>query len=330
MKDAEAIAFAEAALKAWEAPVQTPRLIKNRENAVFEVHGHQGTKAALRLHRPGYQSEAAILSELLWTQSLAREGLRVPRPIPTRSGALCTHVPEAGRLASMVSWMEGAQLGEGGAPLKGSAQTQVDRFTALGRELGQLHRISDGLELPPTFTRPRFDADGLLGEDPLWGRFWENPALAPDEAEALNALRPALREAIEEASDMPGGFGLIHADALRENVFVAGDTLCLIDFDDGAFGPRLYELGVAMSQNWELPNAAALAAALCAGYREEMPLSARAEALLPAFTVLRCMASCGWVIGRYAPQAPETKAYAARAIRALRAFESGDFFGAAA
>ncbi|SLN29025.1 serine/threonine protein kinase [Pseudoruegeria aquimaris] len=330
MKDAEAIAFARAALRAWDAPAQRPRLIKNRENAVFEVRGPGGARAALRLHRPGYQSAGAVRSELVWTQLLAREGMALPRPLPTAEGHLCVEVPEAGRLASMVGWVDGHQLGEGGAPLGGSPADQSRLFHALGRELGRLHRLSDSLALPAGFTRPRLDAEGLLGDAPLWGRFWENPALSEAESAQLISLRAMLRDAVATASALPGGFGLIHADALRENVFVSGDALCLIDFDDGAFGPRLYELGVAMSQNWELANARELAAALCSGYREEMPLSADAEALLPAFTLLRCLASCGWVIGRYPPEAPETADYAARACRAAEAFAGGDFFGAGA
>ncbi len=39
------------------------RLILNRENAVFEM-AIPGGRAALRLHRMGYQNDAAIASEL--------------------------------------------------------------------------------------------------------------------------------------------------------------------------------------------------------------------------------------------------------------------------
>ena len=62
-----------------------PVLIAQRENAVYRVT-RSGACFALRLHRPGYQSHAAILSELLWTDRLAEAGFPCPRPIPTLDG----------------------------------------------------------------------------------------------------------------------------------------------------------------------------------------------------------------------------------------------------
>jgi hypothetical protein len=65
------------------------RLIRDRENAVFEAALPTG-RAALRLHRVGYQSEAAIRSELWWCAALADAGVPVPRPLPAQDGACCT------------------------------------------------------------------------------------------------------------------------------------------------------------------------------------------------------------------------------------------------
>ena len=61
MSDAEVLAQAVEAAGFWGGCV-APRLIKNRENAVFEVMLPSG-RAALRLHRVGYQTEAAVRSE---------------------------------------------------------------------------------------------------------------------------------------------------------------------------------------------------------------------------------------------------------------------------
>jgi len=105
MNNQEAIAFAKAALTAWDVPDCTPRLIKNRENAVFEVVAPDGGRAALRLHRPGYQTDEAIRSELLWSQGLDQAGMKLPRPVPTKNGDLISKVVEAGRMASIVTWV---------------------------------------------------------------------------------------------------------------------------------------------------------------------------------------------------------------------------------
>ena len=316
MNDAKAIAYAKAALNAWDVPDCTPRLIKNRENAVFEVIAPDGNRAALRLHRPGYQTDNAIRSELIWTQELAKAGMDLPRPIPCISGDLISFVPEAERMASIVSWVDGVPLGDGGIANEWGEAVQLELFTALGAELAKLHKFSDNLLLPKAFERARLDISGLLGDPPNWGRFWENPALKQADKALLLEARARLAGLLEYYHAGGADFGLIHADALSENVLVVDNTVTLIDFDDGVFGYRMYDLGVAMSQVWDRPNAQKLAGALIGGYG----LGPEEAKLLPAFTVIRTLASCGWTISRYAPDDPALIGYADRAVRAATRF----------
>lgn len=316
MKDCEARHHARLAMRHWGVDT-CPTLIKNRENAVFEVRMADGARAALRLHRPGYQSDNSIRSELWWAEALAQAGMQVPVPLRTGAGDVLAPVPEAGRMASLVTWCPGAPMGEGEVPLAGSPARQEALHAALGATLARLHTASDEAELPQGFERPRLDVEALLGDDPLWGRFWENPSLTPQEVTLVQAGRARLRASFERHAD-GADFGLIHADALRENVMVEGDRVRLIDFDDGAFGFRMYELGVAMTQNWDQPNRRALGAALLRGYGTVRALPEAAATRLEEFTVMRGLASCGWVIGRYAPDHPAMRAYAQRALTILR------------
>lgn len=320
MNDAQAIAYAKAALAAWALPNCTPRLIKNRENAVFEVVGHGGTRAALRLHRPGYQTDDAIRSELIWAQELGKAGMQLPHPISCKNGDIISYVPEAGRMASIVTWVDGVPLGDGGIAEEWGADMQVQLFTAMGSELAELHKLSDKLTLPAKFERAHLRIDGLLGDNPNWGRFWENPALTASNKALLLSARQKLSGLLNTDHVSTADYGLIHADALSENVLVLDGTVTLIDFDDGVFGFRLYELGVAMSQVWDRPNAHELADALIKGYGM-LPAQA---ALLPAFTVMRILASCGWVISRYAAEDPVLIGYADRAVRASTRFITGE------
>jgi Ser/Thr protein kinase RdoA (MazF antagonist) len=108
-----------------------PRLIKNRENAVFEVNLPQG-RAALRLHRRGYQTAAAIRSELWWCEALAKAGLPVPTAIRALTGDLLADLG-AGQLASVIDWVDGPVLGQADIPLAGTVQDQCSRYAALGR-----------------------------------------------------------------------------------------------------------------------------------------------------------------------------------------------------
>lgn len=317
MTDDEARAYARAAMLHWGVK-DTPRLIKNRENAVFATHAPGGGKAALRLHRPGYQSDNSIRSELWWSEALVAAGMDVPVPVRTLAGDVLAEVPEAGRMASLVTWCEGVPMGEGDIPLTGTSQEQETVHAALGAELARLHDASEAAHLPEDFERPVLDVEALVGENPAWGRFWENGALAGDEVELLLAARTAMREVLERHVAQGGDFGLIHADALRENVMVQGDKVTLIDFDDGVFGFRMYELGVALSQNWDQPNRDALSASLLQGYASVRKLPENAHDLIEAFTVMRGLASCGWVIGRYPADHPATRSYAERALELVR------------
>lgn len=320
MNDAQAIAYAKAALDAWALPDCTPRLIKNRENAVFEVVGHGGARAALRLHRPGYQTNDAIRSELVWTQELGKAGMQLPRPISCKNGDIISYVSEAERMASIVTWVDGVPLGDGGIAEEWGPDMQVQLFTALGAKLAELHKLSDELTLPTDFERADLGIDGLLGENPNWGRFWENSALTVGGKALLLDARQKLVELLEADQVGTENYGLIHADALSENVLALDGNVTLIDFDDGVFGFRLYELGVAMSQIWDRPNAKQLADALIRGYG----ISSAQAALLPAFTVIRTLASCGWVISRYPVGDPTLASYADRAVRAATRFMAGD------
>ena len=311
MNNQEAIVAAQEALKAWGVEM-TPRLIKNRENIVLEAAGPDGQRAALRLHRPGYQSDDAIRSELWWSEALVEAGMMVPQAIRTLAGDVLATGGE--RVASLVTWLEGEPLGEGGVQLAMDAAEQERLHEALGAELARLHVASDAMVRTEAFEREVLDLDALLGDVPAWGRFWENASLSEDEAALLLACREKLRSEIGAHAEAGGDFGLIHADALRENVLVQDGQTRLIDFDDGVFGFRMYELGVAMSQNWDQANEADLGAALLRGYASVRALPDQAKQLLLSFTVMRAMASCGWVIGRYPDDHPAVRDYAERAI----------------
>jgi Ser/Thr protein kinase RdoA (MazF antagonist) len=308
--------MANAALRAWGGWQVPPLLIKDRENIVYDVRLSDGARAALRLHRPGYQSGAAIEAELTWMQRLAQAGLPVPLPLRTVSGALTAQA--GGRLASMVSWMTGAPLGAAETPLDGTSGDQAALMHRLGRLIARLHNLTDSMDLPRDLDRPRWDADGFLGPTPLWGPFWANPAFTPDELDDVQRARGLARQRLATLASGGTDFGLIHADCLRENVLAEGGVLKLIDFDDAGWGFRAYDLATAVVQSLEEPHLAALVEGLIAGYRTERSLSPPAQGDLVLFVMLRTFASAGWIVTRAAADDPRQRFYAARAARLAR------------
>ena len=289
---------AEEAAAHWDGRIL--RLLRDRENHVFEMETPQG-RAALRLHRAGYQSAAAIRSELWWCAELAKAGLPVPAALPARDGALLVPLSD-GRHASVIAWMEGEALGEAARPFTRPLPEVLDLYQSLGGLLARVHKVTDGLTLPPDFTRPRWDLEGLVGDQPLWGRFWEHPAASPDQRAMLIRARDALRERLA------GEFGLIHADLLRENILVNGRSVSLIDFDDSGFGFRLHDLGTALLQTVEHPEHPQLRDALMAGY------GTTDTDMVEAFTLARTLASVGWVMPRLEPGDPINQSHLHRAI----------------
>lgn len=286
------------------------RLIRARENHVWEMALPGGARAALRLHRPGYQSRSAIEAELAWCTALAGRGLPVARPMPA-GGALTVELP-GGALASAVAWVEGEAMGEAGVPLAGALAEQTAHHRALGRLLAAVHAATDTLDMP-AFARPAWDSAGLVGEAPLWGRFWDHPGASPADRSVLRAARAWLAEGLARAGE---DFGPIHADVLRENVLVRpGGGLTLIDFDDSGTGWRAYDLGSVMSQNQAEPGREALRAALIEGYGTTRAVD---PALVDLMTLARCCASVGWTMPRLAPDDPIHHSHIARAVTLAR------------
>ena len=289
---------AEAAAHWGGRPV---RLLAHRENAVFEMALPGGGRAALRLHRQGYQAPAAIRSELWWCAALAGAGVGVPAALTARDGTLLVMLQD-GSHASAIAWAEGEALGEAGKPLAYPLPQALRLHRALGQLLRRLHDATDALTLPADFTRPRWDRAGLVGEAPFWGRFWEHPGADADQRALLLRARDFLAERLAE----PAVLGPIHADVLRENVLVQGETVSLIDFDDSGIGFRLYDLGTAMSQSLYEPDPTALRDALMDGY------GTADAAMVEAFTLARCCASVGWMMPRLAPEHQVHRSHLAR------------------
>ncbi len=306
MTDIAALA-AEAAAH-WPQITAAPVLVMHRENTVFRVETSAGPHA-LRLHRPGYHSDAALRSELDWMAMLASAGMQVPAPAVAADGACLVTLRDPARRASLLSWLPGKPMGETRQPLAFAGLARTALFQQIGAQMARMHALADGWNLPAGFARPTWDSEGLIGDTPFWGPFWAIDA-SPEDLALLHSVRsrarPALARYVAEGAD----YGLIHADLVRENVLVDADHLHFIDFDDCGFGFRMFDIATTLLKNLDEPDADALQAALLHGYTQIRPLRPADLAMLDLFVVLRSLTYLGWAQSR--PNDPGIKARAER------------------
>ncbi|MEM6939928.1 MAG: homoserine kinase [Pseudomonadota bacterium] len=288
---------AQESLSQWSISPKAVRLAAQRENIVFRVETHKAGPYALRLHRPGYQSAQMVRSELAWMAHLQARDFHVPRPLPSASGDMLVQIVPYH--ADLLTWLEGAPMGATAAPLVSADRGGL--FMRLGALMAKLHDVSDAWDPPPDFERRRWDIDGLLGDDPHWGPFWQNPGLTADGRDIVLRARAGLKQ---DLTTHAGDFGLIHADMVRENVIVRGDRIGLIDFDDSGFGFRLFDVATTLLKNQGEPDYPELEAAFLRGYRAVRPLDTQ---LLPQFLLTRALSYLGWIIPRLGEPGAETR-----------------------
>lgn len=273
-------AIVQSALKHWGLQGAAFRLIAARENHVYRVETAHGP-VALRLHRPGLRSHAELISELDWMAVLAHGGISVPAPLPANDGSVFAQVENT--FVDIVTWLDGETLAHSPTP---------EAYRALGKTMALCHKITDTWFLPSHFTRPQWDAAALIGEAPLWGPFWENPMLSLAQKTQLDAVR---REAGKVLSEDTFDIGLIHADLVPENVLTSGNKLHLIDFDDGGFGYRLFDLATVTHRSRRTDPSGTLAQAVVDGYKSERDIEL---VNLPLFEALRACTYIGWITPR--------------------------------
>ncbi|UVK42856.1 phosphotransferase [Mesorhizobium sp. AR07] len=300
--EADVTELARRALEHWGVRDGEPELLKYRENAVFRVRLPGGQPAAMRIHRLGYHSDAALRSELQWTAFLQSAGVATPSPIAALSGELFVPVSNSAQTTSRqvdcLSWLEGRAVGARGVPLDYTPEQARQVFTAIGRTIAHMHTITAAWTPPAGFARHAWDFDGFFGPSPIWGRFETSPFLDAPRLDLVLQAREKAVKALSEHERSARNFGIIHADLVRENVLIRNGAIRIIDFDDCGYGWHLYDLAVALYQNREEPIYPLIEAALLDGYRQERELTAQDIAALPLFSALRAFAFLGWVQSR--------------------------------
>lgn len=290
--------LAQKSLDAWGLQGELS-LIKHRENAVYCVQKADGERFALRVHRANYHSDASLESELTWMRALDAAGIGVPTPIATLNGQNFVSVsvedlPEP-RQVDLLAWVDGEQIGSVEDGLGDDVGVIEHIYSEIGRVAAKVHNQAVSWEVPAEYERHAWDIDGLLGENPFWGPFWELEALTEEQRGLILEAREKIREGLTAFGQGAEDYSMIHADFVPENFLVDGDKVSIIDFDDAGFGWHLFEIATALYFIQGDPSYEIARDALIQGYREFRPLSDEKLASLPLFMAARSLTYLGWV-----------------------------------
>jgi Ser/Thr protein kinase RdoA (MazF antagonist) len=280
------------ALPRWALEPTAPlSLLVISENATYLLDdAARGCKLIFRVHRPGYHSEAEILSELSWIEALRGESVvETPRPVPSGDGRLLVDFfdGETTRHAVAFEYMSGKEP-EGSDDL-------VKWFGHLGEISARLHRHSKGWARPAGFVRKHWTFDTIIGAKSHWGDWRHALGLRPEGLAILERLHERLGRETEAYGYGPDRFGLVHCDMRTANLLVDGPRLGVIDFDDCGMSWFGYDFATAVSFIEHEPIIPELMDAWLAGYKRTADFSGEDARRLPMLVMLRRMQLTAWI-----------------------------------
>lgn len=269
------------------------RLVNLSENATYEVSAPDGRRWALRIHREGYHSKAAIASELAWLTDLRAKGIVVtPVPVPGRDGQIIQVVPHP-RMARprhvvLSHWEAGIE--------PDISHDLIAPFRVLGETAARMHGHAQGWKRPDWFTRQVWNFDTALGENrPHWGRWREGMGVDAVKARLFGRTVARIGERLAAYGAGPDRFGLIHCDLRLANLLIDGPDVKVIDFDDCGFSWFMYDAATPVSFYEHEPQVPDLIEAWVEGYRRVRPLPQADEAEIPTFVMLRRLLLVAWI-----------------------------------
>lgn len=297
--------LAQASLTLWDVPESADvTLINVSENVTYLVEALD-FKAVLRVHRDGYHSRQAIQSELNWLTALNdTTTLATPQVILGKDGKRIQDARSesltAPRHMVLFHFIDGLAPDETGDLVPG--------FETLGRIAAQCHDHVSSWTKPMGFERMTWDETAVFGSNATWGNWRDAPGVTSDIRPVLEELEEVVRARLQRFGKSQDRFNLIHADMRLANLIWAPEGTRLIDFDDCGWGWFLYDFAAAISFIEDDPRIPALKDAWLRGYRDIRSLSAKDEAEIDTFVMLRRMALLAW-IGSHI-EAPEPQALA--------------------
>ena len=315
--------------KYWLGRQPQLKLLSHRENTVYFAQDKKGKAIVLRLLRWGYNNWAELDSEVLWLKHLHHEGVGVAAPLASKRDRYLHKYTHNGTSlhANASTVINGSSFEE--VLAKTPAKESAPLWHALGRLIAQLHQASDSLDTSGNFRRRHWNLAALLGRAPLWGLFWQSSLLNSLQMKTMRRIKDKAFKAMEELIVRHSDYGLIHSDLNAQNILCRRDGddwhMTAIDFDDGGFGFRIYDLLIALFAYNDSVHYSAYRTALFDGYTSVRKMVIPTECECRVLLAVRAMSLLGWVSSRLGDCDDEERPK--RAVdRALQLAESFDHY----
>ena len=285
--------LAEQSLGLYDLPRSASvHLVSISENEIYRVDTPSGRRWALRVQRPGYQSERSLASEMAWLSALRRDGV------------VATQIPVAGLDGE---WVQVARDSAGGEARNvvlfewvNGTHPRMDMdlrpcFRSLGAIAAQMHAHSRTWQQPEGFVRFTWDFETALGETPRWGRWRDALGMNAGRLDLFGRTAELIDERLSHYGRGPGRFGLAHCDLRPDNLLIDQGEIKVIDFDDCGFSWYMYDAAAAVSFYEHLPQVPDLIECWLEGYRTVSAVSRAEEEEIPTFLMLRRLLLLAWV-----------------------------------
>ena len=133
------------------------------------------------------------------------------------------------RYATVYDWIPGDTLNSLSA-----AKKTPELIRNLGIMAGRMHHVSETLELPQWFTRPRYDIGWITSK--VEAALGSDTDASGKEFAKLSSLSSHFSQFVKEQGEGRDVFGLIHSDLEPHNIIVSDGQSCPIDVMQFGFG----------------------------------------------------------------------------------------------
>ena len=284
------------ALRLYDLPARArAELVCLSENETYKVDALNGGPWALRVQRPGYQSRAALASEMAWLVALRNDGIvATPVPVVGRNGEWVQTVPlDEGphRDVVLFKWENGRE------PIltPGTEKSLRECFISLGAIAAKMHLHGSQWSRPAGFERFSWNYETTLGKAPRWGRWRDGLGMDSARTELFGRVADLIRRRLDIYGSGPDRFGLVHGDLRLANLLLHQRDVKVIDFDDCGFSWYMYDLAAVVSFYEHLPAVPELIGWLLQGYRTVRSVSTKEQEEIPTFIMLRRLLLVAWI-----------------------------------